>query len=62
MTTAELAVQFVALCREGRFINAVEKYYADDVVSVEAADYLGEGREMSGKEVVFSKKRRVDCR
>ena len=46
MITAEVATQLVSLCREGRFVDAVETLYADDVVSVEAMDYQGLGREM----------------
>ena len=55
MTTAEIATQVVALCREGKFIDAVKTFYADDIVSVEAADYQGFGREMHGKDAVIRK-------
>jgi hypothetical protein len=55
MTTTEIAVQFVALCREGKFLDAVNTLYADDIVSIEAADYQGSGREMRGKEAVLRK-------
>ena len=55
MTAAEAGAQLVALCREGRFVDAVKTLYADDVVSVEAADYQGLGREMRGKEAVLRK-------
>ena len=55
MTTAEVATQLVALCREGRFLDAVQTLYADGIVSVEAMDYQGTGREMHGKEAVLAK-------
>jgi ketosteroid isomerase-like protein len=55
MTTTEIAPQFVTLCREGKFLDAVKTLYADDIVSVEAGDYQGLGREMHGKEAVLGK-------
>ncbi|MBI5086126.1 MAG: nuclear transport factor 2 family protein [Acidobacteria bacterium] len=55
MNTLEIAHQLVALCREGKFVDAVETLYGDGVVSVEAADYQGLGREMRGKEAVRRK-------
>jgi hypothetical protein len=54
MTTAEIATQLVALCRDDKFVEAVDRFYADDVVSVEPADYQG-GREMRGKAAVKRK-------
>jgi hypothetical protein len=55
MTTAEVATMLVALCREGRFLDAVNTLYADDIVSLEAMDFQGLGREMRGKEAVLAK-------
>jgi ketosteroid isomerase-like protein len=55
MTTAEVATQLVALCREGKFLDAVKTLHADDIVSIEAMDYQGLGREMRGKEAVLAK-------
>jgi hypothetical protein len=55
MTTAEVAAQLVALCREGKFLDAVKTLHADDIISVEAMDYQGLGREMRGKEAVLAK-------
>jgi hypothetical protein len=54
MTTAELAAQFNDLCRQSKFVEAVDKFYSDDIVSLEAMDYQG-GREMRGKETVRRK-------
>jgi ketosteroid isomerase-like protein len=36
MTTHEIANDLVALCKEGKFAESGEKYWAADVVSVEA--------------------------
>jgi len=36
MAIAEIARDFVALCKEGKFAEAGEKYWAEDVVSIEA--------------------------
>ena len=36
MTTQEIANDLVALCRQGKFAESGEKYWAQDVVSVEA--------------------------
>ncbi len=35
-TTQEVAQELAALCREGNFKEAVARYYADDIVTVEA--------------------------
>ena len=55
MTTAEVASQLTSLCREGKFLDAVDTLYADDVVSVEPADYAGLGQEVRGKAAVRRK-------
>jgi len=55
MTTTEIAAQLVALCREGKFLDAVKTLYADNVVSIEAIDYQGLGNGMYGKEAVLGK-------
>lgn len=57
MITSEVAAKLVSLCRDGKFVDAVETLYADDVVSVEAVDYQGLGREMHGKAAVKNKNR-----
>jgi ketosteroid isomerase-like protein len=55
MTSGKIAERLVALCREGKFVDAIEELYSQDVVSVEAMDYRGTGREMAGKEAVIRK-------
>jgi SnoaL-like domain len=52
MTTTEIAHDLVALCKAGEFAQAGEKYWADDVVSVEAA---GDNAELHGKAAVRGK-------
>jgi ketosteroid isomerase-like protein len=46
MNTQEIAHDLVALCKAGKFDEAGEKYWADDVVSVEA---MGDNAELHGK-------------
>lgn len=58
MNNAELATKLVELCRSGKFIDAVESLYAEDVVSVEAMDFQGLGREMRGKDAVLAKNKK----
>lgn len=55
MNNAEVANQLVALCRAGKFLEAVATLYSEDVVSVEAMDFQGLGREMRGKAAVVAK-------
>jgi ketosteroid isomerase-like protein len=52
MTTQEIAHDLVALCREGKFDEAGEKYWAEDVASVEA---MGDDAEIRGKDAVRAK-------
>ena len=53
MNTQEIANDMVALCKQGRFDEAGEKYWADDVLSVEAMP--GDMHEMRGKAAVRGK-------
>jgi len=52
MNTQEIAQDLVALCRQGKFGEAGEKYWADDVVSVEA---MGADAESRGKAAARAK-------
>ncbi|KQY30164.1 ketosteroid isomerase [Caulobacter sp. Root487D2Y] len=47
MTVQEIAADLVALCQAGKFDEAGEKYWADDVVSIEAAS--GDMARVTGK-------------
>jgi ketosteroid isomerase-like protein len=52
MTTQEIAHDLVALCKQGKFAESGEKYWADDVLSVEA---MGENAESRGKAAARAK-------
>jgi hypothetical protein len=55
MITAEVATQYVALCRDGKYLQALEELYADDIVSVEAMELGNFPRELRGKNAVRDK-------
>jgi ketosteroid isomerase-like protein len=52
MSVQEVAEGLVALCKEGRFRDAIETYYSDEIVSVEAG---GEPRQVHGLDAVRAK-------
>ena len=52
MNTQEVAQDLVTLCKSGRFDEAGEKYWADDVVSVEA---MGDEAVSKGKSAARGK-------
>lgn len=54
-TTKAVADKLVALCREGKNIEAVKTLYAPDVLSVEAAPMQDFPREADGFEAVLGK-------
>ena len=53
MTTSEIAKDLVALCAAGKFDEAGEKYWADDVVSREAME--GPMAKLQGKDAARGK-------
>ena len=55
MTLQDIANELVAGCREGREAENLEKLYAPDAVSVEAADMSGQGRETRGLDGIRAK-------
>jgi ketosteroid isomerase-like protein len=55
MNTQEIADDLVALCKEGKFDEAGEKYWADDVVSVEAGAPGGGDPVSRGKDAARGK-------
>lgn len=55
MTLMDIANELVAGCREGRERENLDKLYADNVVSVEAADMGGQGRETHGLDGIKGK-------
>lgn len=54
MTFEDVARELVAGCREGREAENLNKLYAEDAVSVEAAD-MGQGRETVGRDGIRGK-------
>lgn len=54
MTFEDVARELVAGCREGREAENLNKLYAEDAVSVEAAD-MGRGRETTGRDGIRGK-------
>ena len=55
MSTAEIAKGLVELCRERKYMEAVNKYYSDKIVSVESASAPGMPAEMKGIEAIRGK-------
>ena len=56
MTTLEVGKKLVALCREGKAMQAVQTLYADNIVSVEAMPSPnGGGREHKGRETCLKR-------
>ena len=55
MNTMEIANQLVELCRQGKNHEALDKLYADNVVSVEAVVPPGVKREANGLSAVKAK-------
>lgn len=54
MTLKEIADELVSGCREGRELANLDRLYAPDAVSVEAAD-MGQGREVQGLPAIRAK-------
>jgi hypothetical protein len=52
MSVKDVAEDLVALCRDGKFAEVGEKYWADDVRSVEA---MGDNAEVRGKDAARGK-------
>ena len=53
MSTAEIAAKLVQHCREGKFMDAIEDLYADNVESTEPMN--NDGKPVVGKEAVIAK-------
>ncbi len=54
MSLKEVAAELVSGCREGRAKENLDKLYAENAVSVEAAD-MGQGRETEGVDAIRQK-------
>jgi ketosteroid isomerase-like protein len=55
MSTAEIAKDIVDLCRMGKYEEAINKHYSNDIVSVESMSGPGMPAEMKGIEAVRGK-------
>jgi hypothetical protein len=55
MALADVASGLVKLCRKGKFLNAVDKYYHDEIVSVEPMDSPQMPAEQRGIEAIRGK-------
>ena len=55
MTTPEIGKAMVDLCRQGKYMDVISKYYSDDIVSVESASAPDMPAEMKGIEAVKGK-------
>lgn len=55
MTLTEVANELVAGCREGREVANLDRLYAPDAVSVEGADFAGQGAAVTGLDAIKGK-------
>lgn len=55
METLEVGAGLVALCKEGKFVEAIERYYAGNIVSIEGMSYPGLDKRMEGLEAIQGK-------
>ncbi len=55
MTTKDIAGDLVALCKAGKFADSGEKYWADDVVSIEPGGPPGMDPVSRGKDAARAK-------
>jgi len=55
MELQKIADELIALCREGKNLEAIEKFYAADVVSVEPIAMQGMSAEVKGIDAVRQK-------
>jgi len=51
----EIGTKLAELCRQGKGMEAIKTFYADDVVSVESVAMGDGGREVAGKQAVIGK-------
>ena len=55
MNVNEIGTELVALCRQGKNFEAIEKFYSPDVVSIEAMAMPGMGQTQTGIEAIIGK-------
>ncbi len=60
MSTSEVAKGLVDLCRQGKYMDAINQYYSDKIVSVESASMPGMPAEMKGIDAIRGKTRHFE--
>lgn len=55
MSANEVGAKLCEMCRDGRNLDAINQFYADDIVSVEASSMEGMPRVMEGIDAVRGK-------
>jgi hypothetical protein len=55
MTTQEVADKLIAFCSQGKFHEAIDALYSDDIVSMEAGAPPGQSRESKGIAAIKAK-------
>jgi SnoaL-like domain len=55
MTTLDVGKELVQLCKTGKNAEAIDKFYAKDIVSVEACAQPGGSAQTKGKDAVKAK-------
>ena len=55
MSTKEIGTELVALCRQGKNLEAIEKFYSQDIVSVEPVPMPSMGQTQTGMDAVKGK-------
>ena len=55
MSAADVGNSLVSLCRQGQFMEVIDQYYSDNIVSVEPVGDQAMPAEMSGIEAVRGK-------
>ncbi|MGI8770817.1 MAG: SnoaL-like domain-containing protein [Acidobacteriaceae bacterium] len=55
MSTAEIAKDFIGLCQQGKNMEAIARYYADNIVSVESTSGPDMPAEMKGIDAIRGK-------
>ncbi len=61
MSAMDVGTRLVEFCKTGDFRGALDALYAEDIVSVEAQDMSGQGRETSGLAAVRQKTERWEA-
>lgn len=58
METLEVGKSLVALCREGRFTEAIDQHYSESIVSIEGMTAPGMEKRMQGLDAIKGKTQR----